>query len=1197
MFNHNDVNAYLQRLRYQYQHGLRVLVRGFCVLTAGVLFFGAMPAHGEVDLADVPMFTQINPPPPNIMILMDDSGSMTYEVLAKGQIEGRFITSSGDNLCYVFGDLGDGYYVSSFFCSSFDSEDRKYWKSQFHEENFLYYNPDVIYEPWPEYLGQSFADADKETPLVHPFKDITLDLDATSLTVDIVAGGAHNVPWAHYFVEVNDTPYLVEMAGVHKYYTFTFSGSGLDEKIVLLTEASPPPGFQKDYETDRQNFANWFTYYRRREFVAKGAIARALRSLEGFRVGILGINREIIVPLKPVNAMIGGVLVDETDTLIEELLNYESNPNGGTPLKRGLEWVGEYYQANDGDLQGQQGNAPYPADDGDCQQSFTIVMTDGYYSDDEYRSVGNTDGANGAPYADWGGGEPPYADGYSHTLADIAMYYYANDLSDFDNKVPINKLDGASHQHMVTFAVAFGVSGTLNPDDYEDDRTSANYMKKLTDGTYVVWPQVTGDRQPQSVDDLWHATVNGRGEFLNAGTPGQLREALTEILRNIGARKGGSGASVAVNGDWLYTRINDNEDILIFQSSYSNEQDEWVGDVKAFGIHPVSGEVDSENPKWSAAAELQDKAWNTRNILTYNGTASGSPFDYDELTPDQKAVLNSEEVDYIKGQEISGFRARSQKLGDIVHSSPVFENDVVYVGANDGMLHAFDVTDGDELFAYVPNLVFENLKDLTEPAYTHNFYVDLTPTVKKGEALLGRGEDQTILVGGLGKGGMGYFALDITKPKAMSAAEVLWEFPRINAPDADMGYSFSKPVVVQSNSTKAGESWIVIFGNGYNSASGKSVLYILDAATGNILNKIVADDGGSENGLSSPIAVDVNFDDKVDFIYAGDLKGNLWKFDLTGDKATDWEVAFEKDPLFSALDPKGNPQPITTKPDVMFHPEMHGYIVCFGTGKFLGGSDFDDISVQTIYGIWDYGDTVFQPWPGIGWSPDDDGEFLGTFRVPNEAAQLSNQPQTVKLLEQVASEVKVGSGEDEVIARVLTDEKPNWETTPDPHPDQLPNPSDLVPPNPSDLIPNDAGWYLDLDFYAKERVISDVILRDGILIVIGFIPETGRCGAGGDSVFMELNAFTGGRLAGINFDIHDDGSVGQDDYVEIDEDGNMIKVPPSGIKLAGHIQPPAIIRLNETTEKKYLSSSGGGIVEITERAAKTGIAYWMELRQ
>ena len=172
---------------------------------------------------------------------------------------------------------------------------------------------------------------------------------------------------------------------------------------------------------------------------------------------------------------------------------------------------------------------------------------------------------------------------------------------------------------------------------------------------------------------------------------------------------------------------------------------------------------------------------------------------------------------------------------------------------------------------------------------------------------------------------------------------------------------------------------------------------------------------------------------------------------------------------------------------------------------------------------------------------------------------------------------------------MLTDEKPAWITHADSDDNQMPDPSDIAP--------NDAGWYLDLDVYTGERVVSDVILRDGVMIVIGFIPEQGRCGSGGDSVFMELNPFTGGQLAGINFDIHDDGSVGQDDYVQIEKDGKTINVPPSGLKLAGGIQPPAIIKLNETTEIKYLSSSSGGVVEITERAAKTGIAYWMEIRQ
>jgi type IV pilus assembly protein PilY1 len=750
---------------------------------------------------------------------------------------------------------------------------------------------------------------------------------------------------------------------------------------------------------------------------------------------------------------------------------------------------------------------------------------------------------------------------------------------------------------MVTFAVAFGVSGTLNPKDYEDDRTNPNYMKFITKkeapreyGDYVVWPEVTGDRQAGSVDDLWHATVNSRGVFVNAGEPEKLVEGLIQIIKDIKGRQPTSSASVTVNGDWLFGEIG--PDVLIFQGSYSYIDNEWAGEVTAYRLNQDTGQVLTASPEWLASEKLQTIAWDTRNILTFDGDTAGQLFIFDDLTDAQKDKLGPDAekvVEFVRGKDPDGSGNRAHMLGDIVHSSPVFIDEVVYVGANDGMLHAFKAIDGTEIFGYVPDLVFDNLEALADQDAGHQFYVDLTPTVQKGEKLLASTGEQAILVGGLGKGGMGYFALDITTPHLMTPAKVLWEFPNKSTAAAhveDMGYSYSKPVVVQSHS--AAYPWIVITGNGYGSPNGNSALFILDADSGAVIRKLVAG-SGPDNGLSSPIAVDVDFDEIVDFVYAGDLLGNLWKFDLTGTDDADWEVAYKKDtvgvPLFRALDANGNPQPITAKPDVMYHPETHGYIVCFGTGKFLGSSDYDDASLQTIYGIWDYGDSVFIP--RLGWSDDDDSEFLGTFRVPAAAAQLSNQPQTVKLLEQVASEVTVGSGEAEVIVRVLTAEEPQWITSPDPDDDQLPNPTDLVS--------NDAGWYLDLDVYTGERVISDVILRDGVFIVIGFIPEQSRCGTGGDSVFMELNPFTGGQLAGVNFDIHDDGGVGQDDYVQIEKDGETINVPPSGIKLAGNIQPPAIIKLNETTEKKYLSSSGGGIVEISERAAKTGIAYWMEI--
>ncbi|NOQ19371.1 MAG: hypothetical protein GQ571_05300, partial [Desulfobacterales bacterium] len=204
MFNHNDVTSYLQRLRHQHQHWLRVLVIEFCVLTAGILFFGAMTAY-SVDLADVPMFTKINPPPPNLMILQDDSGSMTFEILFRGGYDGQFPnpdSSVTEGFCYVFDDMGDGYNIDDSW-RQLGKKGREYWRSQWHEVNAVYYNPNVEYEPWPSHARQTFLPANTNKPLVHPLKSKTLDLTKKAFSVDGLT-----VPWSHYFIKAdNNTVY------------------------------------------------------------------------------------------------------------------------------------------------------------------------------------------------------------------------------------------------------------------------------------------------------------------------------------------------------------------------------------------------------------------------------------------------------------------------------------------------------------------------------------------------------------------------------------------------------------------------------------------------------------------------------------------------------------------------------------------------------------------------------------------------------------------------------------------------------------------------------------------------------------------------------------------------------------------------------------------------------------------------------
>jgi type IV pilus assembly protein PilY1 len=376
--------------------------------------------------------------------------------------------------------------------------------------------------------------------------------------------------------------------------------------------------------------------------------------------------------------------------------------------------------------------------------------------------------------------------------------------------------------------------------------------------------------------------------------------------------------------------------------------------------------------------------------------------------------------------------------------------------------------------------------------------------------------------------------------------------------------------------------WIVIAGNGYNSASGDAVLIILSASDGTELTRI--DTGvGSCNGLSTPVAIDVNYDDKVDYVYAGDLKGNLWKFDLTSADYNDWTVAYKDgvgnpQPLFQALG-----QPITTKPDVMRHPARHGYIVVFGTGKYLGASDLEDTSLNTIYGIWDYGDD------------SDDSEYLGAFNRES-STRLSNQLENVTLREQqcVPSSTSdpnypdwtLAFGSEEVVVRILTDNDPNWETVDDTDTDQLANPgSNADPPNTVH-----AGWYFDLPL-TGERVVSDVMIREGKAIVITFTPEEAACSIGGDSIIHEMDAATGGRLPTPQLDLDSDAVIGSSDLVDI---GGGLKVAPTGIQKTGRLHVPAILRMG-TTEMKYLSSSEGTIKTVREVPARLGVRYWREL--
>ncbi|QTD44765.1 pilus assembly protein [Ottowia testudinis] len=372
-------------------------------------------------------------------------------------------------------------------------------------------------------------------------------------------------------------------------------------------------------------------------------------------------------------------------------------------------------------------------------------------------------------------------------------------------------------------------------------------------------------------------------------------------------------------------------------------------------------------------------------------------------------------VNFIRGdrsnEDGTGYRKRQSRQGDIVNStiwyagkpasnfsysgyrdfanSKSSRTPMIYVGGNDGMLHGFSADDGAEKIAYVPKGVMAALPSLTKPSYGHQFFVDGSPfagDVDAGGA--GSPDWRTLLVGTLGAGGRGYFVLNVTDPSNFivgnAASLVVLDStlkPRVDGvadptgTDPDMGHIFSAPVPHEFYPMRASQivrmnngRWAVVLGNGYNSANEQPVLYIQYLTGDKSVKKLRAIKAGSttdttenktSNGLSAPRLVDINGDDSPDVIYAGDLKGNLWKFDVSSSEDSEWDVAFSGAPLFTAYARSATGgvtavrQPITAAPTVRPNPNGLGMMVAFGTGRNLTLADRSNKDAQSIYSVLD----------------------------------------------------------------------------------------------------------------------------------------------------------------------------------------------------------------------------------------------------
>jgi len=945
--------------------------------------------------------------------------------------------------------------------------------------------------------------------------------------------------------------------------------TGYDSDHVKNVADLPDPDTSTLENEALTNYANWYVYHRDRISLFKKVLSEIFYNLET-RAAYATINTHAdkgwAAPMKDVNdtdpsAPYFGDNRANKKLLMEALHNtltlYKTEGQDGlTPLRRALENAGRYYS-----IDATNPSASIPADltiqenfvttstpkspvlddakGGSCQINATLLATDGYT-----RDQGIFRQPKGTVY----GGES--------ALADIAEYFFSNDLQpNLDN---LMQDDGSELvQRMRTYTLSFGITGNLPGfPPWDDDSLS--------------WPSgidFSSGADPKSLDDLIHAAFVGGGDYMSAHDMDSLQKSIEDMINNISELSEGTGAAVSLNSSSL------EQGNQIYQAQYDSE--DWSGNLfkREYIEGVISASVAGSDAATKLKQKIENNQG--RRIITYNGSSGivfkyseltdSQKSDLATNGPEEATALEShikEVVAFIRGGDKDhsfdpdAFRFRSSFLGDIVNSSPVYvgtpssgypdlieggdasyfdfvkkhrtvtsdtETDIdtesttdprapmVYVGANDGMLHGFDADTLDEVFAYIPNLVFssennEGLHYLAQKDYAHHPYVDATPTVAD---VYINDSWKTYLIGGLGAGGKGIYVLDITDPSAINTESSFTSVAVTEFTDETMGYSFSQPKIARLDD---GE-WVAIFGNGYNNDhDGKAYLYVLYLdgeggpnnkqfekialpGSGSVASNSCLNSASDCNGLSTPVLLDLTGDGNLDRVYAGDLHGNMWAFDFTQKSGTAIEpkIAHEesgdKVPLFTACRNTATPssdegfcaiidrQPITASPTVVAHNKERAsatepnLMVLFGTGQYLTDNDKHDTSEQAFYGVWDAGESNGGIYP----------ENLDTIAISNNS-----------------DGTRVISGDPVDV---------NYTT------------------NISVDDPTGFGWKMPL-IDEKERVVVRPYVEGDAVLFVSVVPDGSACEGGGFGYLMGVSIFSGGKLP---FDVLPDspGAIGE----------------------------------------------------------------------
>lgn len=1143
--------------------------------------FVANTAYAAVSLSDVPLFA-VEGVPPNFSVTLDDSGSMAW--------------------AYV----PDGINVT---------QDTRRGRSA--DYNAQYYNPSTVYKAPPGIPDANGVSTPLTTSFTAAYKN---GFRTASGTRNLST--AYRVTWS-YNPANNSETLGSQLSGEPNgafYYVFDASRSGCngtktDEDCyarITVSATSGPGGTD-----ERQNFANWYSFYRTRNLATVSAASIAFARLpESVRVGWQALNScqnfytsdscrgygsDFSAGPSAVTAFEG----EHRQNFYRWLQRLPAS--GGTPLLPSVERVEAMFRT-DRPYWHTPGTRDLPRYE--CRANVSLVMTDGIWNGSTASStVGNADNTvttlpDGATYSQ----SAPYASSQTRNLSDITFRQWSVDLrSDLPSspaktniKITTDethggitltpywnpKNDPSDWQNIVTYTLGVGLSGSLGA-DWAGDTFSGAYTS-FVDGTRN-WPATGLDVTPGNVYDLWHAAINGRGKFFSADSPDDAVDAFEEIIDNVLDRNG-SAVAVSVSSPLV------TPDALAYQVGFNTEN--WSGALYAYKLSDGTGVGSACNTKprgaicdtadWEAGNLLTSREWRTRKIIT-NVDGAGEAFSWSSLSATQQAALDQGEglglkrLEYLRGNrdeegnaytvgtDIITFRNRTSVLGDIMNSQPaplhvgaprLFINDdtyrtfkadnadrrsVIYTGANDGMLHAFDAQTGEELLAFVPAAVYPNLHKYTRSDYQHSSYVDgglASSDVKIGT------DWKTVLVGTLGQGGSAVYALDITNPTGFTEASAgsifMWEFT-----DPDLGVVLGVPEIA----TLRDGRMVVIFPGGYNSSTGVVALFVVDIADGTLIKKIpVATDANS--GLAQVSTVDLHGvntydrpDGKIEYVVGGDMRGNLWVFDLTSTNTSQWGSAFSSGstprPAFIARDASDDRQPITSAPRIGRHPFNNGFLAYFGTGRYLGTNDLTDLQQQSFYAIW------IDPAAGANTPTILRDELLQQEILFDDLTRFLTRD-----------------------ARATTQNSIDWSTH--------------------------KGWFLDFDTEAGERVFQKPILRAGRIIFVSSTPSDNPCKAGGSSWIYELDAYSGARLNESPFDYNGDNIINLSDFLLITGPaGSTPADAGSGIRIKGDVgmvflSDTSIVDA-ETDDKKMISTASGTVETLTESKSASLNRTWREL--